>query len=67
MTTLATIIEGLTILQRYAPASQDVTCAHDILLAPAVPKERMQPDDLARLEALGWFVSGEYDCWAYFV
>ncbi len=64
------LIEALTILMKYGGSDEhapthcehDVFCVAGIGVGEDVPSE----DDRKRLDALGFFWSSEYDCWASF-
>ena len=56
------LIEGLQILEHYDKyGCFDV--AHDIFIGP---EGNPSDEDRKRLGELGWFESGEYDCWCMF-
>jgi hypothetical protein len=61
------LIEALSILLKHQKADTraPTLCEHDVLLVMGVPKE-LPPEDAKRLDALGFFWMGEYDCWGSF-
>lgn len=63
------LLEALTILAKYADAKYDYApthCEHDIFAVTCVRREVLNPEDAARLDALGFHWSKEYECWASF-
>jgi hypothetical protein len=60
------LIEALTIFARYRDVRNPTNCAHDVLCIMAVERDEVSAADRARLDALGFFWSGEHDCWASF-
>lgn len=71
MATVTQIVEGLTILGKYAKTEQtdDPSIGgadHDVIWGPCVGEDEPSEDDQFRLELLGWFWSEEYACWSRF-
>jgi hypothetical protein len=62
------LIEGLTILKRYVPASEQYTSAeHDIIyVGGGFEKATLSDEDAAKLDALGFFIDEESGSWATF-
>lgn len=63
------LITALTVLQKYLDKPNNHTathCEHDILMVMDVSEDAPNAEDAAVLEKLGFFWSGEYDCWASF-
>lgn len=62
------LIEALTIFASYQNEDpySPTHCEHDVLMVVGVPQEAVAPDDVLRLDKLGFFWSTEYDCWASF-
>lgn len=60
------LIEALTIFRRYKNEERPTHCEHDILGVVGIGKDEVSSEDTAKLDALGFFWSDEYDCWASF-
>lgn len=61
------LIEALTIFAKYAPDNHNPThCEHDMMMVMGAERTAMTKEDLVRIEALGFYWSAEYDCWASF-
>ena len=62
------LIKALTILRKYTKPNEHspTHCEHDILLVMDIEQEKVSAADTATLKDLGFFWSGEYDCWGSF-
>lgn len=61
MTDLRKVAEGLTTLAKYGDG--EVNVGHDVIYAGTEALNALEPDDLLRLEELGWSWSAELECW----
>jgi hypothetical protein len=48
------LIEALTIMLKYGNPAFPTTCEHDVLYVPTYDYEKFSPEDIARLEELGF-------------
>lgn len=64
MPNLEAIIEGLTILKKYAKSPEWIAAEHDILYGPPTQSD-ISKEDAERLEEIGWHKEDE-DSWAAF-
>jgi hypothetical protein len=53
------LIEALTILRKYGNPRNPTNCDSDVMWVNIQP-EQVSDEDMARLDALGFFVSSEY-------
>jgi len=62
------LIEALTILMKYGDAYAPTHCEHDILAVAGIGVEQgvVSSEDAKRLDELGFYWDGEYECWASF-
>lgn len=61
------IIKGLQILAMYDDLdAYSVDAQHDIILCDPKRASEITEEDAETLKDRGWFISGEYDCWAAF-
>lgn len=60
------IYDGLTILLKYDPEG-DCAAEHDVLYAGGGDPKEMSPEDLAKLDELGWHWDEDLDSWAHYV
>lgn len=67
MASFLNVAEGLQIFEKYRPGKQLAGAEHDVILSIDMPMEDLSADDLRRLDDMGWFLSGEFACWAIFV
>lgn len=65
MTSAQKIIEGLLILSKYE--DNDIAAEHDIIYAGPNDTSKISPEDVAKLEELGWYISSGTDSWARYV
>lgn len=61
--TLAQYAEALTILAAYSDKGWALDAEHDIIYSHV---EKVSAQDEERLEALGWHISSDTECWAAF-
>lgn len=54
------LIEALTLLRKYASPQYPTNCEHDTLYVNVKP-ELVSPEDVQRLDALGFFPASEGD------
>lgn len=59
------IIEGLKILLKYHPDAQ-VDAQHDLLYAAGPKPEKLDEDDRAEMQSLGWTYDVREDSWKRF-
>jgi hypothetical protein len=64
--TMDKLIEALSIFREYRNVERPTHCEHDVLCVMGIEKDEISNEDLARLDALGFFWDEEYDCWASF-
>jgi len=60
------LIEALSIFAKYADKYAPTHCEHDVLIVVGVAKDQVTKEEAARLDALGFFWSDEYDAWSSF-
>lgn len=65
MATVKEVIEGLQILEKYGAG--EMSADHEVIYAGPDLSATISPEDLKRLDELGWFESEEFDCWSMFV
>jgi hypothetical protein len=69
MATIDGIVTGLQIFAKHAGNGKlaDVAAQHNIILiCPDISKFIPTPEELAILDAAGWFFSSTDGCWAHF-
>lgn len=64
--TMDNLIEALTIFRKYANRKFPTMCAHDILMITGIEEGQPSPEDVSKLEELGFFWDKEFECWASF-
>lgn len=63
---MESLIEALQIFLKYKNATWPTNCSHDVLAIMEVEQGEVSEEDTNRLDELGFFWSGEYDCFISF-
>lgn len=65
MTSLERFLSGIDILRHYKGAA--MSAAHDIVYFGPSDPTSVSEEDVAKLEAMNWFIESESGYWAFFV
>lgn len=57
------LIEALMIFAKYRDEEFPTHCEHDVLMIADITLDEVSDADKKKLDELGFFWSGEYDCW----
>ncbi len=60
------LIKALQIFLKYGNPDYPTHCEHDILMIMGIEEDEISDEDKKELDELGFFWSGEYDCYASF-
>lgn len=64
---ISRLIDGLCILSTYDPKGKGECCpGHDEIFVHGPPLDKMKPEDVKRLDRLGFFWSEDEECWMVF-
>ena len=60
------LIEALQIFAKYATPAHPTHCEHDVLWIVGISKDQVSPEDVKRLDELGFFWAEKHDCFQSF-
>jgi hypothetical protein len=61
------VLEGLKIISKYTPEKSFFAAAHDEIWAACIPPEDMSPNDVVRMDELGWSYEVPRRAWRKYV